>query len=49
MIVAIPILAIFKIICDEVEFLRPFGFLLGRSEKKAVRNSGKKSTAPHST
>ena len=41
MIVAIPILAIFKIICDEVEFLRPFGFLLGRSEKKT--------TAPHST
>lgn len=33
MILAIPCLAIFKIICDEVEFLRAFGFLLGRSGK----------------
>lgn len=30
MILAIPCLAIFKIVCDEVEFLQAFGFLLGR-------------------
>jgi len=30
MIVAIPCLAILKIVCDEVEFLQSFGFLLGR-------------------
>lgn len=34
MILAIPCLAIFKIVCDEVEFLRAFGFLLGRSGKQ---------------
>ena len=33
MILAIPCLAIFKIACDEVEFLRAFGFLLGRAGK----------------
>lgn len=33
MILAIPCLAIFKIACDEVEFLHAFGFLLGRSGK----------------
>jgi predicted PurR-regulated permease PerM len=33
MILAIPCLAIFKIVCDEVEFLQAFGFLLGRSGK----------------
>lgn len=33
MILAIPCLAIFKIACDEVEFLQAFGFLLGRSGK----------------
>jgi len=31
MIVAIPCLAILKIVCDEVEFLQSFGFLLGRT------------------
>lgn len=33
MILAIPCLAIFKIVCDEVEFLQAFGFLLGRAGK----------------
>jgi predicted PurR-regulated permease PerM len=30
MILAIPCLGILKIVCDEVEFLQAFGFLLGR-------------------
>ena len=34
MILAIPCLAIFKIACDEVEFLHAFGFLLGRAGKR---------------
>lgn len=37
MILAIPCLGILKIVCDEVEFLRAFGFLLGRS--KTARGS----------
>lgn len=32
MILAIPSLAILKIVCDEVEFLHAFGFLLGRAK-----------------
>jgi predicted PurR-regulated permease PerM len=32
MILAIPCLAILKIVCDEVEFLQSFGFLLGRTK-----------------
>lgn len=36
MIVAIPCLAILKIVCDEVEFLQAFGFLLGRSGKQSL-------------
>jgi predicted PurR-regulated permease PerM len=32
MILAIPCLAILKIVCDEVEFLQSFGFLLGRAK-----------------
>ena len=32
MILAIPCLAILKIVCDEVEFLHAFGFLLGRAK-----------------
>lgn len=34
MIVAIPCLAILKIVCDEVDFLHAFGFLLGRSKRQ---------------
>jgi predicted PurR-regulated permease PerM len=33
MIVAIPCLAILKIVCDEVDFLHAFGFLLGRTRR----------------
>ncbi|HVS96023.1 MAG TPA: AI-2E family transporter [Puia sp.] len=36
MFLAIPCLAILKIVCDEVEFLQSFGFLLGRAEAERV-------------
>jgi predicted PurR-regulated permease PerM len=42
MILAIPCLAIFKIVCDEVEFLQAFGFLLGRAGKPGKGLSLKK-------
>lgn len=35
MILAIPMLGIFKIICDHVESLKPFGFLIGSPGPKA--------------
>lgn len=34
MILAIPILGIVKIVCDHVEPLKPFGFLIGEEKKK---------------
>jgi predicted PurR-regulated permease PerM len=34
MILAIPLLGIFKIICDNVESLKPYGFLIGEEKKK---------------
>jgi predicted PurR-regulated permease PerM len=34
MILAIPVLGITKIICDHVESLKPFGFLIGEEKKK---------------
>jgi predicted PurR-regulated permease PerM len=34
MILAIPILGITKIVCDHVEPLKPFGFLIGEEKKK---------------
>jgi predicted PurR-regulated permease PerM len=34
MILAIPLLGIFKIICDNVEALKPYGFLIGEEKKK---------------
>ena len=37
MILAIPTLGILKIVCDEVEFLRSFGFLLGRTRPTSGR------------
>jgi len=43
MILAIPCLGILKVVCDEVEFLRPMGFLLGRSAQRKNR-PGKKYT-----
>ncbi len=33
MILAVPFLGIFKIICDHIEGLRPYGFLLGQEKK----------------
>ena len=38
MILAIPMLGIFKIICDNVDSLKPYGFLIGEEKKK--KNSG---------
>lgn len=34
MILAIPLVGIFKIICDNVEPLKPYGFLIGKERKK---------------
>lgn len=34
MILAIPIIAIFKIICDNIESLKPYGFLIGETESE---------------
>jgi predicted PurR-regulated permease PerM len=38
MILAIPILGIFKIICDHVEVLKPYGFLIGQPGSKTVKS-----------
>lgn len=38
MILAIPILGIFKIICDHVEVLKPYGFLIGQPGPKTVKS-----------
>lgn len=34
MVLAIPLLGIFKIVCDHVESLKPFGYLIGSDKKK---------------
>ena len=34
MVLAIPLLAIVKIICDHIDSLKPYGFLIGSSKKK---------------
>ncbi len=34
MVLAIPVMGIIKIVCDNVEELKPFGFLLGRERKR---------------
>ncbi len=39
LILAIPLLGIFKIICDNVDALKPYGFLIGE-EKKKEKKSG---------
>lgn len=41
MILALPLLGIFKIICDHVEPLKPFGFLIGDTQKKESSTMGK--------
>jgi predicted PurR-regulated permease PerM len=38
MVLAIPMLGIVKIICDHIEPLKPYGFLIGEEKKK--KNSG---------
>lgn len=42
MILAIPALGIFKIVCDHVEALHPFGYLLGHHKKRKERKWGRK-------
>jgi predicted PurR-regulated permease PerM len=42
MILAVPCLGILKIVCDEVEFLQAFGFLLGRTRPTRKRWFGRK-------
>ena len=34
MVLAIPLLGIVKIICDHIEPLKPYGFLIGQQKKK---------------
>ncbi len=34
MVLAIPLLGIVKIICDHIEPLKPYGFLIGQETKK---------------
>ena len=34
MVLAIPILGIIKIVCDHIEPLKPYGFLIGQGDKK---------------
>ena len=36
LVLAIPLLGIVKIICDNVEFLKPFGYLIGEEKKKNI-------------
>ncbi len=40
MILAIPLLGIFKIVCDHVETLKPYGFLLGLAGPKSKKSGG---------
>jgi predicted PurR-regulated permease PerM len=41
MVLAIPLLGIAKIICDHIEPLKPYGFLIGKETKKKRRLIGK--------
>lgn len=41
MVMAIPLLGIIKIICDHIEPLKPYGFLIGREKKKKKGLFGK--------
>jgi len=38
-VLAIPLMAVVKIICDHIEPLKPYGFLIGDIKKKKVRSS----------
>lgn len=42
MVLAIPLLGIVKIICDHVEPLKPYGFLIGEEKKKKSSGVGEK-------
>ena len=43
MILALPVLGILKIICDHIEPLKPYGFLIGEEKKqKQTRPAGMK-------
>jgi predicted PurR-regulated permease PerM len=41
MILAIPLLGIVKIVCDNVEPLKPYGYLIGEERKRKGRKSKK--------
>jgi predicted PurR-regulated permease PerM len=41
MILALPLLGIIKIICDHIEPLKPFGYLIGEEKKKGEKRSSK--------
>jgi predicted PurR-regulated permease PerM len=41
MVLAIPLLGIVKIICDHIEPLKPYGFLIGQEKKKKQGLIGK--------
>jgi hypothetical protein len=38
MVLAIPLLGIVKIICDNVSWLRPFGFLIGEVKHREKKH-----------
>jgi len=38
MVLAIPLTAIAKIVCDHIESLRPFGFLIGDIQKPKTKH-----------
>ncbi len=38
MILAVPVLGIIKVICDHIEPLKPYGFLIGEEKKKDDKN-----------
>lgn len=42
MVLALPLLGITKVICDNVEPLKPYGFLIGKEKKDDNENIGKK-------
>lgn len=46
MIMAIPILGIVKIICDHIEPLKPFGYLIGKEKSKGDMLHSKKASKP---
>lgn len=41
MVLALPLLGIAKIICDHIEPLKPYGFLIGEEKKKRERKGGR--------